>query len=300
MSQLGTRSSVAVFDAKELRRACITSFLEPWAKTENLRFMSLAPEQASEVLHADIDFRMLIFSVGGESIAERENLQQLKVLRALATNVPLVIISDREDGNDIAAAFSIEAQGYIYSGITSALACQALSFILHGGSYFPPSATYHLRPRPEQSNSEGGSPGGSEPESKHNGHGANGDGAAQPQQDFGSANLTTRQRQVLEHIRLGESNKLIARRLGMTEGTVKVHVRQMMRKCGASNRTQLALGGSSTVAAETYSPVYDVGAKSIEKNLDPSFAAVPPTQPTQGLTLINRALRGGPRVFDNH
>ena len=59
---------------------------------------------------------MLIFSIGGESVAQRENLQQLKVLRALASNVPLVIISDREDASDVTTAFSNEAQGFINSG----------------------------------------------------------------------------------------------------------------------------------------------------------------------------------------
>ena len=137
MSQLRGKSSVVIFDTKALRRASIISLLESWAKAENLLLTSFDPNQASEALLPETDFRMLIFSVGGESIAEKENLQLLKVLRALAANVPLVVISDREDGNDIAAAFSVEAQGYVYSGIASALACQALSFILNGGSYFP-------------------------------------------------------------------------------------------------------------------------------------------------------------------
>ena len=88
---------------------------------------------------------MLIFSIGGESIAERENLQQLKGLRALAPNVPLVIMSDRENAQDIATALSTEAQGFIESGITSALAYQALSFILNGGTYFPASPCTTLR-----------------------------------------------------------------------------------------------------------------------------------------------------------
>ena len=300
MSQLRGKSSVAIFDSKELRRASIISLLEPWAKAEDLQLTSFIPDHAREALLADTNFRMLIFSVGGDSIAERENLQQLKVLRALAANVPLVVISDREDGNDIAAAFSVEAQGYIHSGIASALACQALSFILNGGSYFPPSAVNHLRPRPEQSG-DSGSSNGSKPESKHNGHNGNGAGSAQPRRDLGSVNLTARQQEVLERIRLGESNKLIARRLGMTEGTVKVHVRQMMRKCGACNRTQLALGGNTAVAAETYPPVFDdpAGTGSAEKNLGSSLVAIPSTQRKQSLTLI-RALRGGPRVFGNH
>jgi len=303
MSQLRGKSSVAIFDSKELRRASIISLLEPWAKAENLQLTSFIPDQAREALLTDTDFRMLIFCVGGESIAQRENLQRLKVLRALAANVPLVVISDREDGSDIAAAFSVEAQGYIHSGIASALACQALSFILNGGSYFPPSAVNHLRPRPDQSdNSESGSSNGSKPESKHNGHGTNSTGSAQPWHDLGSANLTARQREVLERIRLGESNKLIARRLGMTEGTVKVHVRQMMRKCGACNRTQLALGGSVAVTAETYSPGCDdqVSTSSIEKNLGSSLVTVSPTPRKQNLSLINPVVRGGPRLFGNH
>ncbi|TAI67711.1 hypothetical protein CWO89_01580 [Bradyrhizobium sp. Leo170] len=53
-------------------------------------------------------------------------------------------------------------------------------------------------------------------------------------------NLTARQNAVLELLSRGESNKAIARRLGMREGTVKVHVRQILRKFGLMNRTQVA------------------------------------------------------------
>lgn len=46
---------------------------------------------------------------------------------------------------------------------------------------------------------------------------------------------------MLELLKNGEPNKVIARRLGTTEGTVKLHVRQIMRKLGATNRTQAAV-----------------------------------------------------------
>ena len=72
------------------------------------------------------------------------------MLRALASKIPLVIISDRDDANDIAAAFTAGAQGFINSGMSSALAFQTLSFILKGGSYFPPSAMHRLAARSEQ------------------------------------------------------------------------------------------------------------------------------------------------------
>ncbi len=53
--------------------------------------------------------------------------------------------------------------------------------------------------------------------------------------------LTQRQHAVLKLLQQGQSNKRIARELRMCESTVKVHVRQIMRKLGACNRTQAAL-----------------------------------------------------------
>ena len=237
MSPSAGKPVVAIVDSKSLRRASITSFFEPWANSEDLRLISFNLDRARDVLHAETNLQMVIISVGGESIAEPENLQQLKMLRALAAGVPFVIISDRENAQEIAAAFSAETKGFIHSGIEADLACEALSFILHGGSYFPPSAVRQLQTQPGQADEERADKprGGSEPDSNHSGGGTN-------------DNLTVREHQVLEHIRLGQPNKMIARQLGMMEATVKVHVRQLMRKFRASNRTQLALGQSRITA----------------------------------------------------
>ncbi|QJE74828.1 response regulator transcription factor [Aerophototrophica crusticola] len=57
----------------------------------------------------------------------------------------------------------------------------------------------------------------------------------------GLGTLTGRQREIFELLVEGCSNKEIARRLGVLEGTVKVHVRAMMQKLGARNRTQVAV-----------------------------------------------------------
>ncbi len=53
--------------------------------------------------------------------------------------------------------------------------------------------------------------------------------------------LTSRELQVLEGLTQGKSNKEIARDLDITEPTVKLHVKTLYRKVGASNRTQAAL-----------------------------------------------------------
>jgi len=50
--------------------------------------------------------------------------------------------------------------------------------------------------------------------------------------------LTAREQEVLEHLQLGISNKEIGRRLTLTEGTVKTHVRVILSKLGAISRTE--------------------------------------------------------------
>ena len=53
--------------------------------------------------------------------------------------------------------------------------------------------------------------------------------------------LTRTQLEVAEALRTGKSNKLIAHSLGMNEHTVKVHVRNILKRLGADNRTEAAL-----------------------------------------------------------
>jgi DNA-binding NarL/FixJ family response regulator len=248
MPRAAGKPLIAIVDSKNLRRAGLTSFLEPWANSENLRLMSFNFDQAHQALHPNTNLGMVIFSVGGESIAERENRHQLKALRTLAINVPLVIFSDREDSQEITVAVAAETNGFINNGIEAELACEALSFILHGGSYFPPSAVRQLQMQPEEADKQ------------RDGHGTNINGYAHSIDNYGSptVNLTVREKEVLKHIRLGESNKNIARQLGMMEGTVKVHLRRLMRKFRASNRTQLALGrGFAALLTFWCNPVAD-------------------------------------------
>ena len=172
---------------------------------------------------------MLIYSVGGTSIADRDNSQRIKALRAIAPDVPLVIFSESESREEIIEAFNVGAQGFLYAGVDSELALQAFSLILNGGSYFP-SALRPRRPYPQRHPAIDCNP----TRSCVNG--------AEDLKDAGltDRNLTARQEVVLELLSRGNSNKLIARRLAMSEGTVKFHVRQIMRKFGVTNRTQVA------------------------------------------------------------
>lgn len=55
------------------------------------------------------------------------------------------------------------------------------------------------------------------------------------------ASLSEREKSVLERLLKGESNKHIARALLISEATVKIHVRTLLKKIGAENRTQAAV-----------------------------------------------------------
>jgi two-component system nitrate/nitrite response regulator NarL len=59
--------------------------------------------------------------------------------------------------------------------------------------------------------------------------------------DAGSRSLSAREAEILSSLMEGTPNKLIARKLHVTEATVKVHVKAILRKIGAANRTQAAM-----------------------------------------------------------
>jgi len=55
------------------------------------------------------------------------------------------------------------------------------------------------------------------------------------------SNLSARELEILRHLASGRANKVIANELRITEATVKVHVKGILRKIGATNRTQAAI-----------------------------------------------------------
>jgi two-component system nitrate/nitrite response regulator NarL len=59
--------------------------------------------------------------------------------------------------------------------------------------------------------------------------------------------LSPREKEVLSRLVEGHSNKMIARHLGMTEATAKVHLKSLLRKIGVENRTQAAIWALSNL-----------------------------------------------------
>ena len=117
-------------------------------------------------------------------------------------------------------AINFGAKGYIPSTANFEIAIEAVRFILAGGTYVP--IDYLL---------------------------ASGPPAPSTTQLSPSANLLTdREISVVRAIQEGKSNKVIAYKLCICEGTVKVHLRNIMRKMKAKNRTEVAIKAQTSLA----------------------------------------------------
>ncbi|MEX1066992.1 MAG: response regulator transcription factor [Aquisalimonadaceae bacterium] len=71
----------------------------------------------------------------------------------------------------------------------------------------------------------------------------------EPDEEQENFRLTPRQVEVLFLLKEGKSNKEIARRLDLSEGTVKVHCMAIFRELGVTNRTQAAMAASKIAQA---------------------------------------------------
>ncbi|NOJ38435.1 response regulator transcription factor [Bradyrhizobium sp. WSM 1791] len=203
---------------------------------------------------------MLIYSVG--TPAPHEVFTEIQVLHTLRRDAALAIISDDEHPATVLAAIRCGARGYFSNSMAPELALHALSFVLHGGTYFPPTAILASQTfsPPAHVTQEQAFPGFEQqtqapplgPEdSLYDQQGSLfDDRAANGQRDHGfngarhAPEFTERQHAVLACLCQGDPNKVIGRKLGMTETTVKVHVREIMRKLGVSNRTQVAIAAA--------------------------------------------------------
>jgi DNA-binding NarL/FixJ family response regulator len=218
----------AVFvDALPLRRAALAHVLSDWARDAGLALHALEKLPEAGDLPGD--------AVGIIIVAPSGGLHDMVALGDLVRQVglrwpgrPLVLLSDHDDADTVILAVKAGVRGFVPTRLDPAVAVQALSFVVAGGVFFPPSALLERGLRADIA--EG--PGASQP---------NGRGEAINGHHHGLAALTARQQEVLRLLRQGSSNKVIARLLDMRESTVKVHVRQIMRKLGAANRTQAAL-----------------------------------------------------------
>lgn len=172
-----------------------------------------APDYERALQHAaanpELDLVLLDLNMPG-----KDGFTALDSFATRYPTLPVVILSASSLRSDIQRALDAGAMGYIPKDTTSAIMLGALRLILAGGIYIPPNL-------------------------------AQADTPAALGRPRNRSALTPRQLDVLALLVQGISNKDIATRLGLSEGTVKMHVTSIFRELGVSNRTQATLAAQN-------------------------------------------------------
>jgi DNA-binding NarL/FixJ family response regulator len=218
------KPNIVIIDSKKLRQAGIVRLLDSWAGALGLTVSAV--ELASSIeRHWTASCAIVILSIGGASVEDPPQQTLITYTRKLMPRTPLVVLSDREEPNEVCAAFEAGAAGFLPTSIDPSVALQALSFIKCGGSFFPPSALRKEMPPVATQVAV------DQPDRSH----------IQSLRPPSRPGLSDKQEQVLKLLVKGQSNKVIASQLGLSEATVKVHLGCIMRKLGVANRTQVAI-----------------------------------------------------------
>ena len=177
-------------------------------------------DKATEIAAAQDKLDLVLLDL---VLPETNGFDGLETLARLLPETPIIVISSVENSSDINSALSFGASGYIVKSSSSTVLRHALSLVLSGEIYLPSHLARNIGSLPSESRMK----------------------------SYTTTNivntapsLTPRQLEVLALIARGQTNKEIARNIGTEEGTVKVHVKAIMEKLGANNRTHAVINGA--------------------------------------------------------
>ena len=179
-----------------------------------------------EVVKANDEIGIVILDFSSDgSDAE---LQILKQMRAANEDIKLIVLTNDMSARLLARALNAGADGYLLKSLSSKVLVQSLRLVDLGEKVFPTKlATMITSGQLDPTVAEA--------------------------RVSSVKGLSAREREILRCLLHGQSNKGIARQLGITEATVKVHLKAVLRKLNVGNRTQAAiwaishgLGGSDT------------------------------------------------------
>ncbi|MEQ9246851.1 MAG: response regulator transcription factor [Nitratireductor sp.] len=161
----------------------------------------------------DTDRELVLLIVGSRKITEQGICNEIHDLAEEFEEQPVIVIADTDDLGQILKALEAGAKGYIPSNVGGDGAAEAILLARAGGVFVPASGVLAMRDVINSNSSR----------------------------VVGLGNLfTAREAEVAEALRRGKANKIIAYELQLCESTVKVHIRNIMKKLNATNRTEVA------------------------------------------------------------
>jgi DNA-binding NarL/FixJ family response regulator len=212
-AQKKLRVSIALIDPKPLTRRSLSEMLAT-ALPDYVMVAASSCEELLQFLGRPIEPpHLIIVYIRSAGVADTCVQNALGLIRLRLPDAPIIVLSDRDDVDDVNEALICGARGYIPTSVEAEVAFAALRLINAGGTFIPASLRSAI-PKPDTA----------------------ADGGLQGDQ----LDLTPREFSVLDLLREGKPNKLIATELRIEESTVKVHVRSILKKLHAANRTHAA------------------------------------------------------------
>jgi two-component system NarL family response regulator len=136
-----------------------------------------------------------------------DGVQTIAAIREFAPHARAIVLSTFDGDEDIFRAFNVGAKGYLLKDVSPAELISCIRTVHSGRVSVSPTVAEKLAGR------------------------------------VGSDTLTEREKGILALVARGESNKIIARDLGISEGTVKTHLKSILGKLDAMSRTEaVAIG----------------------------------------------------------
>lgn len=210
---------IVVVDERAFRRECVVRMLREVSPEYSVAALECPRDPSADAWAESgaekID--VVILDIGWMRLPDDRVAADVRFLQERFEGVPIVLLSDREDSAHVAEALGYGARGFIPTSLGASVVAEAVRLVGAGGTFVPASALVHAL----SAHQEGAG----------RGRGGGGKGVG----------LTPRECEVLNLLREGKPNKIIAATLDLKETTVKIHVRHIMKKLKATNRTEAAL-----------------------------------------------------------
>lgn len=207
------RRSILLIDETTMTRECLEHMLRT-------RAQDIAVEYVAQVGEASMPRSdLVLLNINSARVDDDAVLDRVAEVRQRLGTPPIVIVTHLDDDRLAMEAIRQDIRGYVPTSLGPDIAVAAIRLVLAGGIFVPKGLIAHYASAAETTAQETRQP---DPKPFEEQHG-----------------LTCREAEVLWQLRQGKPNKIIAHELSISESTVKVHVRSIMKKLHATNRTQV-------------------------------------------------------------
>jgi len=204
--------SILVVDTRALDRECLAQTLVTAGDGIEVQTCASINEWRTQK-GSRTNFSAILLHTGSRRVTDPAVAEEIEKLVREFKPAPVLVLGDSDDIMQVLRALEIGARGYVPSSVGIQVCLEAIDLALAGGVFVPASSLVGMRHRLETGVTASPPLGGM---------------------------FTERQAEVVEALRRGKANKIIAYELKLRESTVKVHIRNIMKKLKATNRTEVA------------------------------------------------------------